>query len=128
MDHALIMAGQLVAPVIEKDVPTGFDWVVDTLRSSNCNDLANDMEIAKALNCIYSSRWVRDEEERDGRLTKVDMKHKDFEKAIETLKAFEKKDQKMVGTASTNLSFLYLWNFLCCFILFSVFLTFWGIF
>eukprot|EP00026_Physarum_polycephalum_P003100 Phypoly_transcript_03109.p1 GENE.Phypoly_transcript_03109~~Phypoly_transcript_03109.p1 ORF type:complete len:509 (+),score=79.93 Phypoly_transcript_03109:68-1594(+) len=86
MDHAIIMAGQLIAPVIERDPPTGFDWVVECLRSSNCNDLANDMEIAKALNY---------------------MKHKDFEKAIETLKAFEKKDQKMVGTASTNLSFLY---------------------
>ena len=53
MDHALIMAGQLIAPVIERDAATGFDWVVDCLRSSNCNDLANDMEIAKALNCIH---------------------------------------------------------------------------
>lgn len=40
-------------------------------------------------------------------LIKEDMKKKNFEKAVETLKAFEKKDQKMVGTASTNLSFLY---------------------
>lgn len=86
MDHSIIMAGQLIAPAVEKDIPSGYDWVVECLRSSNCNDLANEMEIAKALNY---------------------MKHKDFEKAIETLKAFEKKDQKMVGTASTNLSFLY---------------------
>jgi intraflagellar transport protein 88 len=28
-------------------------------------------------------------------------------KAIDTLKAFEKKDPKMIGTAVTNLSFLY---------------------
>lgn len=58
MDHAIIMAGQLIAPVVEKDVPSGYDWVVDSLRSSNCNDLANDMEIAKALNCICLTREI----------------------------------------------------------------------
>lgn len=46
------MAGQLIAPLIEKDISLGFDWVVETLRAANCNDLANDLEIAKAVMCI----------------------------------------------------------------------------
>lgn len=35
------------------------------------------------------------------------MKKKNLEKAIETLKSFEKKDQIMMGRAATNISFLY---------------------
>ncbi len=53
MDHSIIMAGQLIAPAIENDPPKGFDWVVESLRGAGCNDLANDMEIAKALYCIF---------------------------------------------------------------------------
>eukprot|EP01112_Ceratiomyxa_fruticulosa_P007148 TRINITY_DN1846_c0_g1_i1.p1 TRINITY_DN1846_c0_g1~~TRINITY_DN1846_c0_g1_i1.p1 ORF type:complete len:797 (+),score=173.42 TRINITY_DN1846_c0_g1_i1:139-2529(+) len=86
-DNYIIMAAQLIAPVIEKDFATGYDWVIDTLRQAgNCNDLANEMEIAKAIAFI---------------------KHKNFSQAIDTLKAFEKKDQGMVACAYTNLSFLY---------------------
>ena len=35
------------------------------------------------------------------------LRQRDFTKAVETLKGFEKKDSKMAATASTNLSFLY---------------------
>ena len=35
------------------------------------------------------------------------LRQRDFAKAVETLKGFEKKDSKMAATASTNLSFLY---------------------
>jgi len=35
------------------------------------------------------------------------LKEKEFEKAIEVLKAFEKKDQNLKAMAATNLSFLY---------------------
>jgi intraflagellar transport protein 88 len=54
------------------------------------NNIANDLEIIKALSYL---------------------KIKDFSKAIETLKTFEKKDAKIASTAATNLSFLY---FLVC--------------
>ena len=35
------------------------------------------------------------------------MRMKDFDKAIEALKAFEKKDQHLKAMAATNLSFIY---------------------
>ena len=35
------------------------------------------------------------------------LRQRDFGKAVDTLKGFEKKDSKMAATASTNLSFLY---------------------
>lgn len=35
------------------------------------------------------------------------LRQRDFAKAVETLKGFEKKDSKMAAIASTNLSFLY---------------------
>ena len=35
------------------------------------------------------------------------LRQRDFARAVETLKGFEKKDSKMAATASTNLSFLY---------------------
>lgn len=50
-------------------------------------DLAHDLEIQKAI--VY-------------------LKAKNFNKAIETLKDFEKRDIKVASSAATNLSFLYI--------------------
>ena len=80
------MAAKLVAPNIETDFAQGFDTVTDLIKSSPHAEIASELEIAKAIQFL---------------------KTKDFSKAVETLKSFEKKDPKLVGTASTNLSFLY---------------------
>jgi len=56
------------------------------VKSSPYAELASELEMAKALTYL---------------------RQRDFAKAVETLKGFEKKDSKMAATASTNLSFLY---------------------
>lgn len=80
------MAAKLIAPVIADDTSIGFDWVIDTLSNSPHAEIASDLEISRSV---------------------FFLKAKQFDKAIETLKAFEKKDPKLLGTAATNLSFLY---------------------
>ncbi|KAJ1565120.1 Intraflagellar transport protein 88, partial [Cladochytrium tenue] len=82
----MILAAKLVAPNVDANFASGFDWVIETVRASQHPEIASELEIAKA---VYY------------------LKMKNFQKAIEALKAFEKKDQKLAGTAATNLSFLY---------------------
>merc|ERR1719482_2244765 len=80
------IAAKLLAPVIEQDIVSGFNWVGDMLRAQSQQTLATEIEIAKAL---------------------YFMRSKEFDKAIETLKSYEKKDATTVAHAATNLSFIY---------------------
>ena len=82
----LSAASKLLAPVIETDIVSGFNWVVDVLRAQTHPELASELEIAKALHF---------------------MRAKQFHKAIEVLKSYERKDQQLVAHAATNLSFIY---------------------
>ena len=59
---------------------------IECVKSSPYPELASELEMAKALTYL---------------------RQRDFAKAVETLKGFEKKDSKMAATASANLSFLY---------------------
>ena len=58
---------------------------IECVKSSPYPELASELEMAKALTYL---------------------RQRDFAKAVETLKEFEK-DSKMAATVSTNLSFLY---------------------
>merc|ERR1719230_1630791 len=80
------IAAKLVAPVVDADIVSGFNWVVDSLRVQSHFELATEMEIAKAL---------------------FFMRSRQFEQAIETLKSYERKEQQLVAYAATNLSFIY---------------------
>ncbi|KAM8857880.1 intraflagellar transport protein 88 homolog isoform 1-T1 [Synchiropus picturatus] len=82
----IMTAAKLIAPAIETSFVTGFDWCVDMVKSSQYVELANDLEINKAITYL---------------------RQKDFNQAVETLKTFEKKDSRVKSAASTNLSFLY---------------------
>uniref|UniRef100_A0AAX7T6M5 Intraflagellar transport protein 88 homolog n=1 Tax=Astatotilapia calliptera TaxID=8154 RepID=A0AAX7T6M5_ASTCA len=82
----IMTAAKLIAPAIETLFATGFDWCVDMVKSSQYVELANDLEINKAITYL---------------------RQKDFKQAVETLKAFEKKDSRVKSAAATNLSFLY---------------------
>ncbi|XP_065751897.1 intraflagellar transport protein 88 homolog isoform X6 [Phocoena phocoena] len=59
---------------------------VEVVKASQYVELANDLEINKAI--MY-------------------LRQKDFNQAVETLKMFEKKDSSVKSAAATNLSFLY---------------------
>ncbi|XP_057388924.1 intraflagellar transport protein 88 homolog isoform X4 [Balaenoptera acutorostrata] len=59
---------------------------VEVVKASQYVELANDLEINKAITYL---------------------REKDFNQAVETLKMFEKKDSSVKSAAATNLSFLY---------------------
>eukprot|EP01006_Ploeotia_vitrea_P009677 TRINITY_DN23666_c0_g1_i1.p1 TRINITY_DN23666_c0_g1~~TRINITY_DN23666_c0_g1_i1.p1 ORF type:complete len:851 (+),score=132.77 TRINITY_DN23666_c0_g1_i1:98-2650(+) len=86
----LLTAARLIAPMIEKDWQAGFDYIIEQLRHYELKDsssrLAAEMEMCKALNF---------------------MKHKKYTKAIDALKAFERKDRQLKAKAATNLGYLF---------------------
>ncbi|XP_075752571.1 intraflagellar transport protein 88-like protein nompB [Rhipicephalus microplus] len=79
-------AAKLIAPVISTSFSEGYEWCLEQIKSSAYAYIANDLEISKAV--AY-------------------LRKREFSQAIDTLKAFEKKDTKVASTAATNLSFLY---------------------
>jgi len=84
---AILSAARLIAPILNRKTwVAGFDWVVETLKESVHPQLASEVEIFKAIEYL---------------------KRKQFDLAIEVLKAFEKQDQHLKAKAATNLSFLY---------------------
>ncbi|KAL2081102.1 hypothetical protein ACEWY4_022955 [Coilia grayii] len=82
----IMTAAKLIAPAIEGSFAAGFDWCVDMVKGSQYVELANDLEINKAITYL---------------------RQRDFNQAVETLKTFEKKDSRVKSAAATNLSFLY---------------------
>ncbi|RVE58222.1 hypothetical protein OJAV_G00206940 [Oryzias javanicus] len=82
----IMTAAKLIAPAIETSFASGFDWCVDMVKASQYFELANDLEINKAITYL---------------------RQKDFNQAVETLKTFEKKDSRAKSAAATNLSFIY---------------------
>ncbi|XP_041114746.1 intraflagellar transport protein 88 homolog isoform X5 [Polyodon spathula] len=82
----IMTSAKLIAPAIETSFAAGFDWCVEMVKTSMYVELANDLEINKAITYL---------------------RQKDFNQAVETLKMFEKKDSRVKSAAATNLSFLY---------------------
>ncbi|KAF4087257.1 hypothetical protein AMELA_G00093470 [Ameiurus melas] len=82
----IMTSAKLIAPAIEPTFAAGFDWCVDMVKGSQYVELANDLEINKAITYL---------------------RQRNFNQAVDTLKAFEKKDSRVKSAAATNLSFLY---------------------
>jgi len=84
----ILDSAKLIVPTIEENPIDGYNWVIDFLKGSRSNypETLSEIEIKKANSYI---------------------KEKRIDDSIETLKAFEKKDPKMMAQASTNISFLY---------------------
>ncbi|XP_077473984.1 intraflagellar transport protein 88 homolog isoform X1 [Stigmatopora argus] len=82
----VMTAAKLIAPVIESSFAAGFDWCVDMVKGSQYVELANDLEINKAITYL---------------------RQKDFNQAVAILKTFEKKESRVKSAASTNLSALF---------------------
>ncbi|MEE6472719.1 hypothetical protein FKM82_009699 [Ascaphus truei] len=82
----IMTAAKLTAPAIETSFAVGYDWCVEVVKASPYVELANDLEINKAITYL---------------------RQKDFNQAVETLKMFEKKDSRVKSAAATNLSSLY---------------------
>lgn len=85
-EWSILTAAKLISPVISNTFADGYEWCVEQIKTSPYADLANDLEINKAVTYL---------------------RKREFSQAIETLKMFEKKETKVASTAATNLSFLY---------------------
>ncbi|XP_076804063.1 intraflagellar transport protein 88 homolog [Clavelina lepadiformis] len=85
-ERCILTAAKVISPAIENSFSEGFDWCVEQVKASPYHDLANDLEIHKAL--MY-------------------LKERDFNQAVSILKTFEKKDTQVKSQAATNLSFIY---------------------
>lgn len=82
----ITIAAKLMAPVIESTVLAGYDWVLEALKAAEFPTIESEIEISKAIHFI---------------------KKKEFDKAIELFKGFEKKDKVKMAIAANNISFLY---------------------
>ena len=89
--HYLLQAGKLIAPVVDGGQGgggwnSGFRWVVEALRRGNHDEVSSQVELERAL---------------------AFLREKQFDAAVEVLKAFEKKDERVKALAASNLSFIY---------------------
>lgn len=85
-ERCILTGAKVIAPAIKSSFSEGFDWVIEQVKASQYHDLANDLEIHKAL--MY-------------------LKESDFSQAVGILKTFEKKDTLVKAQAATDLSFIY---------------------
>ena len=86
-DALVTRAAKLIAPCIEPDFSSGFDWIVEQIKSADqYKHLHNEIQISKAISYV---------------------KMKKFTEAIETLKEFAKKGSDIAGSASTNLAAIF---------------------
>ncbi|XP_069747454.1 intraflagellar transport protein 88 homolog isoform X2 [Narcine bancroftii] len=85
-ERFIMTAAKWIAPAFETSFAAGYDWCVEMVKASQYVELANDLEINKAITYL---------------------RQRDFNQAVETLKMFEKRDSRVKSVAATNLSFLY---------------------
>ena len=77
---------KLIAPYIDpREWVSGYEWLIESLKQ-DYPVIASEMEIKKAVTYL---------------------RMKQFDKAIEVFKSFEKKDHALKAKTATNLSFLY---------------------
>lgn len=86
VEHCIVTAVKLIAPAIDSDFASGYEWCIEQVKASPYLELSHDLDIQKAI--VY-------------------LKAKNFSMAVETLKEFERRDTKVASSAATNLSFLY---------------------
>eukprot|EP01063_Lacrimia_lanifica_P006877 TRINITY_DN14353_c0_g1_i1.p1 TRINITY_DN14353_c0_g1~~TRINITY_DN14353_c0_g1_i1.p1 ORF type:complete len:843 (+),score=407.02 TRINITY_DN14353_c0_g1_i1:52-2580(+) len=91
--HFVLMAGRLIAPIVETDWEKGFEFVVSSLKQARVTELKqSNTRLASELEMCWALQYL---------------KHQKYNKAIECLKAFEKKDKVLKARAACNLSYLY---------------------
>lgn len=84
----VITASNLISPVIEETYAAGFNWCLEMIKnSSHFSSLSGDLEINKAV------AYLRNQ--------------KSPEVAIDALKSFDKRGNRVAGLAYTNLAFIY---------------------
>ncbi|CAF4570618.1 unnamed protein product, partial [Rotaria sp. Silwood2] len=85
-EHIIVTAAKIIGNNSDGDFVNGYEWCIEQVRNSTYLELANGLEIQKAI------AYLRED---------------NFSKAITTLKQFEKAEAKLASAAATNLSFLH---------------------
>eukprot|EP01061_Rhynchopus_euleeides_P019978 TRINITY_DN32714_c0_g1_i1.p1 TRINITY_DN32714_c0_g1~~TRINITY_DN32714_c0_g1_i1.p1 ORF type:complete len:752 (+),score=345.02 TRINITY_DN32714_c0_g1_i1:306-2258(+) len=89
----ILTAGRLIAPFVESDWEKGFEFVVASLKQSRVTELKqSNSRLASEMEMCWALQYL---------------KHQKYTKAIDCLKAFEKKDKVLKARAACNLSYLY---------------------
>lgn len=83
----IMMAANLISKVIEESFNDGYNWCVETIKSSMYAPLAAELDLNKAV---------------------MFLKQDDISQAIEILKYFERKEGTIAVNATINLTFIYL--------------------
>lgn len=88
----IMRAAKLIAPKVAQDVVQGYEFLIEQLRAAQLMDIAGEMEVSKAVHYL---------------------KCKELDKARETLRELEKREEKDYdpatrSRAATNLAFISL--------------------
>lgn len=84
---AILMTANLISGVIEESFDEGYNWCVDTIKSSRHQSLASELDLNRAI---------------------MFLKQDDPQQAIESLQYFEKRETNVAISASINLTFIHL--------------------
>ena len=58
-DRAIILSAKLVAPNIDDAFANGYDWIIDTIKASPHAGIANELEIAKAIQFLKTKDFQK---------------------------------------------------------------------
>ncbi|XP_068507637.1 intraflagellar transport protein 88 homolog [Syngnathus scovelli] len=86
-DNYVMTSAKLIAPAIEASFAAGFDWCVDTVKNSPYAELANDLQLKKAMTFFRQMQ---------------------FDQAMKILKEVAKQDSRVKSAAANNLSSLFI--------------------
>lgn len=87
IEKNILMSSMLISSIIDDSFDEGYNWCLETIKNSNYNKLAFDLELNKSIMLLKTNN---------------------VQKAIENLKYFEKKEQQLATNATINLTFIYL--------------------
>ena len=54
-----MLAAKLIAPVIDSNLSDGYDWIVETVKSSAHPDIASELEISKAIQFLKKKEFAQ---------------------------------------------------------------------
>jgi intraflagellar transport protein 88 len=49
LEHCIVTAVKLIAPAIDTDFATGYEWCIEQVKNSPYIELSHDLEIQKAI-------------------------------------------------------------------------------
>lgn len=87
-EKSIIGAANLISRYIDDNYASGYNWCLDMIKNSDYySSLSGDLEITKAIAYLRNSKTP--------------------ETAVDALKSFDKRENRIASVACTNLSFIY---------------------